>query len=60
MDLLKKLKEGAEQRLAGRKETETILNEWIELNDDDDVLSNPGLYAPFQDETTCNVLLWKY
>ena len=37
-----------------------FINEWIDLNDDGDILSNPGLYAPFQDETTCNVLLWKY
>ena len=37
-----------------------FINEWIDLNDDTDILSNPGLYAPFQDETTCNVLLWKY
>ena len=32
MNLLKILKEGAEQRLAGRKDTDTILNHWIELN----------------------------
>ena len=32
MNLLIILKEGAEQRLAGRKDTETILNDWIELN----------------------------
>ena len=32
MKLLKILKEGVEQGLAGRKDTETILNDWIELN----------------------------
>ena len=32
MNLLKILKEGAEQRLAGRKDTDKILNHWIELN----------------------------
>ena len=32
MNLLKILKEGADQRLAGRKDTDKILNHWIELN----------------------------
>ena len=32
MNLLIILKEGVEQRLAGRKDTETILNDWFELN----------------------------
>lgn len=32
MNLSKILKEEAEQRLAGLRDTETILNDWIELN----------------------------
>lgn len=37
-----------------------FINEWINTNNNKTILSNVEYYAPFQDETIANVLLWKY
>ena len=36
------------------------LDEWYWMETNPKILSNPEFYAPFQDETIANCLLWKY
>jgi len=36
------------------------LDEWYWMETNPKILANPEFYAPFQDETIANILLWKY
>ena len=37
-----------------------FLDEWYWMEINPKILNNPEFYAPFQDETIANILLWKY